>query len=229
MQFYMPPPLFPSLRAIKLRYPNPNAHCEVVAGWAVSPSVSPSTQNKAILPDKSKEKKTMYKRHNWLILKTKFFAQDYTSLREFARREGLSYNGNFMRQTKGWAAEKVAKGLQISCEISEKSMKEVMELKAELSKEIDKVCTLIVSATKEYMQNEDYKKFPIVKHDVYKLDDDGNILENKAGKYIKHHVVQFAQSPFIQIKEVKKAIETISKVSRVLHLNPNPLKLAVGW
>lgn len=46
-------------------------------------------------------------------------AWDYKSLREFAEREGLKYNGNFRKKTKGWDKEKGAKEEQKRSKIIE--------------------------------------------------------------------------------------------------------------
>jgi hypothetical protein len=61
-------------------------------------------------------------RINWEELKKEFILGDYKSLRVFADKKGLKYNGNFMKKTKGWSDEKVAKGLQKSCKIVERTI-----------------------------------------------------------------------------------------------------------
>jgi hypothetical protein len=58
-------------------------------------------------------------RYDWEALRQKFLLGDYKSLREFAEREGLKYNGNFIKKTKGWDKEKDAKEKQKRCKIIE--------------------------------------------------------------------------------------------------------------
>ncbi|RKL63030.1 hypothetical protein DXT63_08520 [Thermoanaerobacteraceae bacterium SP2] len=59
-------------------------------------------------------------RYNWEKLKQKFLLGDYKSLREFAEREGLKYNGNFIKKTKGWGKEKDIMEAQKRCKIVER-------------------------------------------------------------------------------------------------------------
>jgi len=60
-----------------------------------------------------------YDRYDWEALRQKFLLGDYKSLREFAEREGLKYNGNFREKTKGWDKEKGAKEEQKRSKIIE--------------------------------------------------------------------------------------------------------------
>jgi hypothetical protein len=57
----------------------------------------------------------MNQRINWIKIKVKFMTGNYKSLREFARKQGLSYNGNFIMRTRGWRIEKDAKEMQNRC------------------------------------------------------------------------------------------------------------------
>jgi hypothetical protein len=66
-------------------------------------------------------------RINWEQLKKEFILGEYKSLRDFANKKGLKYNGNFMKKTKGWSDEKVAKGVQKSCEIVERTLERQIE------------------------------------------------------------------------------------------------------
>lgn len=58
-------------------------------------------------------------RYDWEALRQKFLLGDYKSLREFAEREGLKYNGNFRKKTKGWDKEKGAREEQKRSKIIE--------------------------------------------------------------------------------------------------------------
>jgi len=60
-------------------------------------------------------------RIDWNEQKIKFITGSYKSLREFAKRENLGYNGNFLRMTKGWVQQKAANRLQIGCKKHKKT------------------------------------------------------------------------------------------------------------
>lgn len=62
-------------------------------------------------------------RINWEELKKEYLLGDYKSLNEFAKEKGLKRNGNFNKQTSGWAEEKATKEQQKGKEIVQGTLK----------------------------------------------------------------------------------------------------------
>lgn len=93
-------------------------------------------------------------RINWEELKKEYILGEFKSLNDFAKDKGLKRDGNFNKQTKGWATEKATREQQKGNKIIEKTTE------LEIVKEVDrnqKVLTLVdkvISATEKALSEE---------------------------------------------------------------------------
>jgi len=163
-------------------------------------------------------------RIDWNEQKIKFITGCYKSLREFAKRENLGYNGNFLRMTKGWVQEKAANRLQMGCKIIEKISEEEINKAAALHSKIHTVSEMALNAAEEFFKNKDYQRYAY-EEENYKTDEKGEYLRDSLGHRIPFRDVEIAQAPFVQINKVKNAVDVIRKITSVIEkTSPHPIK-----
>ena len=84
---------------------------------------------------------------NWEEKKKEFLLGDFKSVREFADKTGMSYNGHFMQKTKGWADEKNKfekdKAAEIVQKTVEKQVQNEVDRNVEHLNTWDKILNLI--------------------------------------------------------------------------------------
>ena len=154
-------------------------------------------------------------RINWNKMKSKFITGNYKSLRDFAKKVGLNYNGNFQKNTKGWTIEKGAKELQISCKIMEKFIEKEVQKMIEINEKIERISSLALDAAEKFFTNKDYQRY-IFKEKKAKRDDQDNYVLNKKGELIRINTVDVVESPFVRIDKVKQAIMIINNISKTI-------------
>jgi len=165
------------------------------------------------MPEKLENKK--YSRIDWNKMKAKFITGSYKSLRDFAKKLNLSYNGNFLRKTRGWATERAAKRLQISCKIVENFVEKEAQKMIEINEKINKINNLALDAAEKFFINKDYQHY-IFKEKKAKRDEHDNYVLNKKGELIKINTVDVVESPFVRIDKVKQAIMIINNISKTI-------------
>jgi len=169
-------------------------------------------------------KKQPNNRIDWNEQKIKFITGAYKSLREFAKRENLGYNGNFLRMTKGWVQQKAANRMQIGCKIIEKISEEEINKAAALNSKIQTVSEMALNAAEEFFKNKDYQRYAY-EEENYKTNEDGEYMRDSLGRRIPFRDVEIAQAPFVQINKVKSAVDVIRKITSVIEkTSAHPIK-----
>jgi hypothetical protein len=104
--------------------------------------------------------------YNWEQLKKEYILGEFKSLNEFAELKGLKINGNFKKQTKGWADEKELWENQKSTKIINKTIEKVAEKEASRNMRFLNISDMALDAIEEYMKDKKYMKH-IIKYKNY--------------------------------------------------------------
>jgi hypothetical protein len=70
-------------------------------------------------------------RYNWEKLKKEFILGNYDSVRDYAAKNNIKYNGYFAKRTRGWADEKRAKQKQKESKIVDKTIEKIAEAESD--------------------------------------------------------------------------------------------------
>lgn len=94
-------------------------------------------------------------KHDWQTLKrTYMYDEKYknTSLRKFAEKEELAYDGNYIAQTKNWHSERKQKQMQIGCKTDAKIEKKIIEETAKIAERYSKIYDALLSKIENQLE-----------------------------------------------------------------------------
>lgn len=151
-------------------------------------------------------------RFNWEQLKQKFLLGDYKSIREFAEREGLKYNGNFIKKTKGWDKEKASKEKEKRCKIIEKVTEKQIEQEVDYNTTHLKLWGEFLNILQEAITNKEHIKDKKGKISAYVLEKFANVMEKaQKGQRLALGLDNQNEADSDSLKELVEAIRESAK------------------